>query len=216
MAGMPATARLLNDASKVHAVLFGGDHAIPVLDPWTHLFDRLIYGQSDGPAAGCINNHEANSQSSLDNHHDYQTLYAAPGEIADRFRNDKPGQGIGYPMFTLERLFDAAELMQIAGFDPYGYRGAHGQSIETAVGYYACFAKGAGFNKIVTRGNSGSCPNAAQYYGKLVNGVDRMLLIGAERFPANKAITGLEADAQTSASSGAFSTDAILFGKWRN
>jgi hypothetical protein len=43
-----------------------------------------------------------------------------------------------------------------------------------------------------------------------------MLLIGAVRFPANQAITGLEADAQKPASSGAFSTDAILFGKWRN
>jgi hypothetical protein len=123
MVGMLATARLLNDESKVNAVLFGGNHAIPVLAPWTHMFDRLIYGQSDGPAPGCVNNHEPDSQSSLDNHHDYQTLRAAPGEIADRFRNAKAGQGIGYPMFTLERLFDAAELMQIAGFDPYGYRG---------------------------------------------------------------------------------------------
>ena len=118
-------------------------------------------------------------------------------------------------MFTLERLLDAAELMQIADFDPYGYREAHGQSIEMAVVYYACFAKGAGFSKTVTRENSGSCPNAAQYYGRLVNGVDRVLLIGADRFPADKPITGLEADAQESTSSGAFSTDAILFGKWR-
>ena len=216
MVGMLATARLLNDERKVHAVLFGGDHATPVLDPWTHLFSHLIYGQSDGPAPGCVSNHEPDSQSSLANHHDYQTLYAAPGEIADRFRNAEPEKGIGYPMFTLERLFDAAELMQIAGFDPYGYGGVHKQSIGMAVEYYACFAKGAGFYKTVTAGNSGSCPNAAQYDGKLVNGVDRMLLIGAERFPANQAITGLEADAEKSASSGAFSTDAILFGKWRN
>lgn len=216
MIGMLATARLLNDESKVKAVLFGGDHAIPVLDPWTHLFDRLIYGQSDGPAPGCVNNHEPDSASSLENHHDYQTPRAAPGEIADRFRNAKSGQGIGYPMFTLERLFDAAELMQIAGFDPYGYRGARGQSIEMAVEYYACFARGAGFYKTVTRENSGSCPNAAQYYGRLVNGVDRMLLTGDERFPVNKAITGLEAEAQKTAASGAFSNDAILFGKWRD
>jgi hypothetical protein len=216
MIGMLATARLLNDESKVNAVLFGGNHAIPVLDPWTHLFDHLIYGQSDGPDPGCVINHEPDSQSSLDNHRDYQTLHAAPGEIADRFRNAKAGQGIGYPMFTLERLFDAAELMQIAGFDPYGYRGRHGQSIEMAVQYYACFAKGAGFGKTVTRENSGSCLNAAQYYGRLVNGVDRMLLIGAERFSGNKTITGLEADAQKPASGGAFSTDAILFGKWRD
>src|SRR5580692_5857702 len=214
--GMLATARLLNDERKVKAVLFGGDAAVPVLAPWTHLFDHLIYEQSDGPAPGCVSNHEPDSQSSLDNHHDYQTPRAAPGEMADRFRNAKAGQGIGYPMFTLERLFDAAELMQIAGFDPYRYRGAHGQSIEMAVQYYACFAKGAGLYKTVTQENSGSCLNAAQYYGRLVNGVDRMLLIGAERFSGNKTIAGLESDAQKAASGGAFSTDAILFGKWRD
>jgi hypothetical protein len=39
---------------------------------------------------------------------------------------------------------------------------------------------------------------------------------GAERFSGNAAITGLEAGAQGTASSGAFSTDAILFGKWRD
>ena len=119
-------------------------------------------------------------------------------------------------MFTLERLFDAAELMRIAGFDPYGYRGAHGQSIEMAIEYYACFAKGAGFYKTVTLENSSSCADAAQYYGKVVNGVDRMLLIGADRFPANNAITRLEPEAQKPASTGAFYTDAILFGKWRD
>jgi hypothetical protein len=43
-----------------------------------------------------------------------------------------------------------------------------------------------------------------------------MLLIGAERFSGNAAITGLEAGAQQTASTGAFSTDAILFGKWRD
>jgi hypothetical protein len=43
-----------------------------------------------------------------------------------------------------------------------------------------------------------------------------MLLIGVERFSGNKTITGLEADAQKAASGGAFSTDAILFGKWRD
>jgi hypothetical protein len=76
--------------------------------------------------------------------------------------------------------------------------------------------EGADFYKTVTPENFGSCLNAAQYYGRLVNGVDRMLLIGAERFPGNKAITELEADAQKAASGRAFSTDAILFGKWRD
>jgi hypothetical protein len=87
----------------------------------------------------------------LEHHHDYQSQRAAPGEIADRFRNAEPGKGIGYPMFTLERLLDAAELMRISGFDPYGYRGAHGQSIEMAIEHHACFAKGAGFYKRLRR-----------------------------------------------------------------
>jgi hypothetical protein len=45
MVGMLATARLLNYESNVNAVLFGGNHAIAVRAPWTHLFDHLIYGQ---------------------------------------------------------------------------------------------------------------------------------------------------------------------------
>ncbi len=190
--------------------------AVPVLAPWTHLFDHLIYGEADGPAAGCVNNRDPDSQSSLANHHDYQRTNAAPGEIADRFRNADPAKGIGYPMFTLERLFDTAELMRNAAFDPYNYRGEHHQSIEMATEYYACFAWGAGFYQPVTAENSSSCPNAAQYYGRLVNGVDRMLLIGAERFSGNAALTGLEVSAREAASTGAFSTDAILFGKWRD
>jgi hypothetical protein len=35
----------------------------------------------------------------------------------------------------------------------------------------------------ITENNSSSCPDAAQYYGKIVNGVDRLLTIGAFRFP---------------------------------
>ncbi|MBV8281704.1 MAG: hypothetical protein JO347_06540 [Candidatus Eremiobacteraeota bacterium] len=214
--GMLATARLLNDEQRVRAVIFGGDPAIPVLVPWVRLFDHIVYGESDGPAAECVNNQEPDSQTSLLNHHDYQTPTAAPGEISDRFRNAKPGQGIGYPMLTLERLLDAAEIMRIIGFDPYGYRGAHRQSIEMAIQYYACYAKSAGFNKAVSEQNSRSCPNAAQYYGKLVTGVERMLLVGAVRFPHDAAIADLEADARREASTGAFSNDAILFGKWRD
>jgi hypothetical protein len=140
----------------------------------------------------------------------------AAGEIADRGRNANPLQGIGYPMFTLERLFDAAEVLRAAGFDSYGYRGARRQSIEMALQYYACYAEGAGFYKVVTADNSRACPNAAQYYGKLVNGVDRLVLVGAYRFPQDASITALEAGARSPASSGAFATDAILFGKWRD
>ena len=211
-----ATARLLNDESKFNAVLYGGDPSIPMLVSWTQLFDHVIYGQSEGPSPECVNNHDADSLTSLNNHQDYQTQTTVPGEIADRFRNFNPGQGIGYPMFTLERLVDSAEILRNAGFDPYGYHGAHRQSIEMAMQYYACFAKDAGFYKVVTVENSGACPNAAQYYGKLVNGVDRNVLIGAYRFPNDAVITDLEQTAKVSSSSGAFSLDAILFGKWRD
>jgi len=60
------------------------------------------------------------------------------------FGTEPAGQGIGYPMFTLERLFDCAEVLRVAGFDSYGYRGLHKQSLEMAMQYYSCFAQGAG------------------------------------------------------------------------
>jgi hypothetical protein len=50
----------------------------------------------------------------------------------------------------------------------------------------------------------------------MVNGVDSNLLIAAYRFPKNASITQREADEKTVSSSGGFSTDAILFGKWRD
>jgi len=216
VAGLLAIARLLDDEHRFTALVDGGDNATPALDPWKQLFDHIVYGQDDGPLPGCVNNLDPDSLISLADHHDYQTAAAAPGEIADRFRNANAGQGIGYSMMTLERLIDGAEVLRLAGFDPYGYRGRHHQSIETAMQYYACIAKGAGFNNIVTAENSRACANAAQYYGKVVGGVDRMMLIGADRFAGNAAITALETAARGVASSGAFPNDAILFGKWRD
>jgi hypothetical protein len=220
LASLLATARLLDDEHKLNAVLYGGDHSAPLLLPWVRLFDRVIYGESDRPPE-CSENLFPDSLTSLKNHANYQTAGVAPGEIADRNRGAYDGQGIGYPMFTLERLFDAAEILCISGYDPYGYRGAHKQSIEMALQYYACYAKGAGFYKIVTAENSGACPNAAQYYGKQVNGVDRLVLIGADRFPRNGSIGELETAARTVASAGlfgagAFKNEAVLFGKWRD
>jgi hypothetical protein len=215
IATLLATARLLDDSSKLNAVLYGRDSTIPVFIPWSRLFDRIIYGEADKLPA-CYENRFPDSLTSLKNHADFQLAKVAPGEIADRGRNENPLKGIGYPMFTLDRLFDSAEVLRNAGFDLYGYRGAHKQSIEMAIEYYACYAKGAGFYKVVTSGNSGSCPNAPQYYGKLVSGVDSNLLIAAYRFPKNDSITALESEAKTASSVGAFSTDAILFGKWRN
>ena len=206
----------MDDAGKVNAVLYGGDLAAPLLPSWTRSFDRLIYGEADR-LPECGENHFPDSLTSLQHATDFQLPNVAPGEIADRGRNALAGQGIGYPMFTLERLFDGAEVLRVAGFDPYGYRGLHKQSLEMAMQYYSCFAQGAGFYKIVTAENSHSCPNAAQYYGKLVNGVDHMVLIGAYRFPENVKITALESSAKTvAASPGPFTNDAILFGKWRD
>jgi hypothetical protein len=124
-------------------------------------------------------------------------------------------QTFGYPMFTLERLIDAAEILQNAGFDPYGYRGAHGQSIAPALAYYACYGKTPGFYATVSRSNA-ACLNAEQYYGKVANGVDANILVGAYRYPKDRAITDVEGAARERAASGAFALDAILFGKWRD
>jgi hypothetical protein len=214
LAGLMATARLEDNQGQVEAVLSGRDPSMRVALPWIAFFDRAIYGEADLPNSCRFNS----GPDSYTSHPFFSTAVVAPGEIDDRFRNKGTGQGIGYPMFTLERLVNVAEILRIAGYNPYGYRGAYKQSIEMAIAYYACFAKGAGFAKIVTPDNSRLCPNAPQYYGKLVNDVDRMVQIGAYRFPNNAAITAVEATAKKSTSQTltTFSTDAILFGKWRD
>lgn len=211
LAALLALARVQNNQRAFVAVLNGGDDAIRVSLPWIVFFQRAVYGAADTPN-GCYANKGTDGFASRPF---FQTRAVASGEIDDRYRNADPGQGIGYPMFTLERLYDAAEILRNAGFDPYGYRGAHRQSIEAATQYYACLAKGAGFGGVVTAANSASCPDAAQYYGKIVSGVDRMLVIGALRFPNNGLVASLDAAARAAASSGPFALDAILFGKWR-
>jgi hypothetical protein len=42
------------------------------------------------------------------------------------------------------------------------------------------------------------------------------MVIGALRFPNNRAITMVESDAKAASFAGPFSLDAILFGKWRD
>jgi hypothetical protein len=210
--GLLAIARLLDDPRRFKAVLDDDDPQIPLVLPWTEYFDHAIYGENDRPIS-CYKNSGSDSMTS---HPFYETSVVAPGEVEDRYRNAYPAQGIGYPMFSLEQLIDAAEIMQIAGLDAYGYRGRHQQSIEMAIQYYACYGKGAGFGKVVGAANAGSCPDAAQYYGKVVNGVDPLVVFGAYCFPANKAITDMETAAKISSSSGPFALDAILFGKWRD
>jgi hypothetical protein len=85
-----------------------------------------------------------------------------------------------------------------------------------ATAYYACYAKGAGSFAQVTPENSASGPDAEQHYGKIVNGVERMIVIGALRFPEGQTLTSVEAAAKKAASSGVFSLDSILFGRWRD
>jgi hypothetical protein len=97
-----------------------------------------------------------------------------------------------------------------------GYHGRHGQSIEMAISYYACLAKAAGFSKTFTAESAGACPDATQYFGKIINGVDSNVVFGAYRFPANHTVTDAENSAKISASAGAFSLDAIFFGRWRD
>lgn len=212
VAGLLALARLLDDGKKFTAALNGDDPSISVSIPWNALVNGAIYGDNDVPNI-CRTNTGADSLSSKPF---FETPTVAPGEIDDRFRNLHPQQGIGYPMFTLERIVDSAEVLKNAGFDGYGYRGTHGQSIALAIDYYACYAKGAGFGKTVTEQNSAACPNAAQYDGKVVNGVDQMVTIGAYRLPNDASLKALELDAKQAESSGPFALDGILFGKWRD
>jgi hypothetical protein len=80
----------------------------------------------------------------------------------------------------------AAELMKNAGLNAYAYRGGHDQSMEMATRYYTCFGKYVGFAKLITAENSGNCPNALQYLGVIVNGVEPNVLIGAYRFPDDR------------------------------
>jgi hypothetical protein len=90
----------------------------------------------------------------------------------------------------------AAEPMKIAGLNAYAHRGAHGQSLEMATSYYACFAKHAGFAKVITAENSRNCPDVTQYVGAIVNGVGENILIGAYRFPDDDELIALDAPAK--------------------
>jgi hypothetical protein len=206
-----AIARILDDGRRFNAALSGADSSIPVLLPWPVFFNHTIYGTSDRPIE-CYPN---SGDDSLTSHPSYITLGVAAGEIQDRYRNSGNLQGIGYPMGTLKGLINAAEILRVSGFDPYGYRGIRNQSIEMAIAYYACYAKGAGFYKPVVADNSRACMNAPQYYGKLVNDVEKPVLFGAYRFPKNASFTDLEAAAKSAAASHG-DTDAIFFGKWQD
>jgi hypothetical protein len=61
---------------------------------------RAIYGEHELPNA-CYANAGKDGYSSRPF---FQTSIAAPGEIDDRYPNADAGKGLGYRMFTLERL----------------------------------------------------------------------------------------------------------------
>ena len=206
-------ARLVDDPSRFKAAIDGGRGAGAVKLPWSVLFDHLIYGPADRPLLRITPN---SSIDPLTSHPAYATAVVAAGEINDRYRNSNPSQGMGYPMGSLQGLYMQAEMLQLAGYDAYGYRGPHGQTIEMATRYYACFAAGAGFRQTVTTSNSKACPDVQQYIGKVVNGVDVNVVIGAFRFGKDAALTELDAAAKTSAAIGPFSLEPILYGKWRD
>lgn len=215
LASLLAIARLQDDRRKFNAVLYGGDATIPVLLPWWRFFNRAIYGEADSPLECSIDAVEcAHSPKDPDQYPYFQTAAVFPGEIVDRHRNEHTLNSFGYSMGLLRSLVDAAEILRLSGFDPFGYRGTHRQSIEQAINYYSCFGKEAGFYKTVTPANSSTCPNAAQYFGKIVNDVDRVVVYGAYRFPKNESITALEPAARTK--SRGFPVDPVVFGRWRD
>jgi len=205
--------RLLDDKLDFEAALYGGDGDQAVRLPWVELFDHVIYGPNDTPLLNITPN---SSPDPLKSHPAYSTAIMAVGEINDRYRHDNPAQTIGYPMGSLQGLYTAAELMKSVGFDAYSYRGAHGQSLEMATRYYGCLAKYAGFTKLVTAENSSDCPDAQQYFGVIVNGVEPNVLLGAYRFPDDKDLSALDAAAKASFAKSPFSLEPILFGKWRD
>ena len=205
-----AIARLLDDPKRFDAALYGGAPGVPVTIGWTEQFDHAIYGQHDRPI-GCYKN---NGKDSLTSHPSFQTGVVAPGEVMDRYRHDNPEQSIGYAMFALLNLNFGAMVLENAGFDPYGYRGRHGQSLELATAYYACYARHVGFGKRVSADNARECADYQQYIGQDVNEVEKNVLLGARNFPQDAAITAVEAAARERPDGQ--SLDPILFGRWRD
>jgi hypothetical protein len=206
-------ARLFDGQEDFDAALNGGEGARSIRLPWIELFDHVIYGENDTPLLNITPN---TSVDPLKSHPAYSTSIVAPGEINDRYRHSTPAQTIGYPMGSLQGLYMAAELMKNVGLNAYAYRGSHGQSLEMATDYYACFAKYAGFAKVIAAENSRKCPDAQQYYGVIVNGVGENVLIGAYRFPNDENLIALDASAKAELVHSVFSLEPILFGKWRD
>lgn len=208
-----ALSRLFDDQQNFEAAIDGGTGAAAVKLPWIELFDGIIYGENDAPLLNITPNSSVDPAQS---HPAYTTAIVAPGEVNDRYRHSNPSQSIGYSTGSLEGLYMAAEIMQNVGFDAHSYRGAHGQSLEMASRYYGCFAKSAGFDKVVIAENSRSCPDMREYLGSIVNGVAPTTIIGAYRFPEDRDLAALDAAAKASYVRSVFSIEPIMFGKWRD
>ena len=210
LAALLGIARILDDRTRFLAAIDGANPAIPVKLNWINLFNHLIYGMNDTP----LRIHPNEGPDGPTSRPSFVTPVVEPGEINDRYRNANPLQGIGYPMFSLERLFMSSEVLTHAGFKPYAYKGWRGQSIEMAMRYYACYEATVGEDGTVTAQNARACPNNAQYVGKVVNGVAPNLLVAAYRYPNQTAFTALLPRAMAAKPSSPSALDAVLFGKW--
>jgi hypothetical protein len=169
-----------------------------------------VYGENDTP----INCYKNKGPDRLSSPGSFQTPVVAPGEVLDRYRNANASQGFGYTLFVVATLMDMAEVMKNAGFDAFDYRGAHHQSIESAIDYYACYGKHPGFKKTVSDDNAHECPNHQQYIGQIVSGVEIAVVMGAYHYSGDSTITSLEDAAKAEA--GRDLLDPIHFGYWRN
>jgi hypothetical protein len=208
LAALLAIARSLNDEDRFNAVLEGSGEHYRLATPWLTLFNRIIYGEND-VANACYPNVSGDGRA---NPNSFNTPEVFLGEIADRYRNANPLQGLGYAFGALRDLYAAAEILRGAGYDAYGYRGPKGQSIEAAAEFYACYVKSAGFGNQVTRQNSASCQNLAQYEGKIVIGAATPVVVGAFRFPGNAKLTESAPAAKTTGR--AELLDPLFFGLW--
>ena len=187
--GMAAIARLRGNQAALMAVASGGNGQ--VLIPWTVQMQQNIYGAGESPRT-CYG--------AAGDPHLYKELpTAAAGEVVDRYRA-KEFQTFGYTLGSLEQLMLTASVLQRSGFDAVHYAGAHGQTMLTALTYYAhYFATYMDTSKAVVPPNSDPYPSYQQYVGKpvsrdggaTVDGRDGLItpfVIGAQMYPGDKAV----------------------------
>jgi hypothetical protein len=208
--GRMAIAALLGDELRLRALLDGENAALSPPVPLLTYFNHAFYGEGD-KSNSCFANTGPDGATSRPS---FSTPGAALGEIDDRYRNANPAQAIGYSAGVVTHMYRAAEILKIAGFDLYAYRGDHGQSIEAATAFFACYVKGAGLGKTINAANAGHCSNFPQYDGKIVHAVGSNIVIGAYRLQGNQQIEELDNLAKGAVLHS--SIDPIGFGAWRD